>query len=80
MTYLINAVNTYRVATVEDAEELHETLKKDPRFELMAFSRTTKQIKAKGEVIEEYQVCKAKLTFTEEKSPDACFEVEYNEI
>ncbi len=80
MTYLINVVNTYRVPTVEDAEELHETLKRDPHFELMAFSRTTKQIKAKGEVVEEYQVCKAKLVFTDEKSPEACFEVEYNEI
>ena len=54
MTYLINVVNTYRVPTVEDAEELHENLKRDPHFELMAFSRTTKQIKAKGEVVEEY--------------------------
>lgn len=80
MTYLITCTNTYRVHTVEDAERLHEILKNDSHFELTAFSRTTKTIKQKGEIVDEYQVCKAKLVFTDEKFPDACFEVEYNEV
>ena len=41
MEYLLNTVITYRVHTVEDAEALHERLKNDGRFELVAFSRTT---------------------------------------
>jgi len=80
MEYLISAVNTYRVHTVGDVEELHERLKNDPNFELVAFSYTTKFIKQKGEVVDEYQVVKAKMTFTDEKFPEARFEVAYNEV
>lgn len=80
MEYLIAAVNTYRVHTVSDVEDLHEKLKNDPHFELVAFSYTTKFIKQKGEVVDEYQVVKAKLVFTDEKYPEACFSVTYDEV
>lgn len=80
MEYLITAVNTYRVHTVSDVEDLHEKLKKDPHFELVAFSYTTKFIKQKGEVVDEYQVVKAKMVFADEKYPDACFAVTYDEV
>ena len=80
MEYLISVVNTYRVHTVNDVEELHERLKNDPNFELIAFSYTTKFIKQKGEVVDEYQVVKAKMNFTDEKFPEARFEVNYNEV
>ena len=80
MEYLINAVNVYRVHTVADVEALHERLKNDPKFELVAFSYTTKFIKQKGEVVDEYQVVKAKLIFADEKYPATCFEVDYNEV
>jgi hypothetical protein len=52
--YLLKAVDTYRVPTVEAVEELHEELLADPAFDLIAFSYKTKYIKAKGEIIEEY--------------------------
>lgn len=42
MTYLINAVNTYRVPTVEDALELREELSSLKYCELESFSYTTK--------------------------------------
>ena len=80
MEYLINTVVTYRVHTVEDAEALHERLKNDGRFELMAFSRTTKPNKDKKDVVDEYQVCKAKLVFTEEKEPEARYEIDFVEV
>ena len=79
MKYLINVVATYRVHTVEDAERLHQELKEDPRFECTAFSRTTKEIKAKGEVIDSYEVCKAKLVFTDEKHPEVTYEMDFEE-
>ena len=68
--YLLTETDTYRVETVEDVEHLHEELKNSPRFQLVAFSYKTKYIKAKGEIIEEYQVVKAKLQFNEEKEPE----------
>ena len=70
MTYLLNVVNTYRVPTVDDALSLRDELQKIPNCELVNFSYTTKEVKAKGEVIDEYQVVKAKLKFNEEKEPE----------
>jgi hypothetical protein len=80
MDYLISATNTYRVHTVAEVEALHEQLKNDDRFTLNSFSYTTKDIKEKRQVVDQYQLVKAKLTFTAEKEPDRFFEVEYNEI
>ena len=40
----------------------------------------TRMEKTKKEIVDEWVVCKAKLTFTDEKEPDKFFEVEYNEI
>ena len=78
--YLITCTNTYRVHTVADVEALHEELKNDSRFELTSFSYTTKDIKEKREVIDQYQLVKAKLVFTNEKEPEERYEVEYNEV
>lgn len=78
--YLITTTNTYRVHTVAEVEALHEELKNDSRFELTSFSYTTKDIKEKREVVDQYQLVKAKLVFTSEKEPEVQYEVEYNEV
>lgn len=80
MKYLLTSTNTWRVHTVADVEKLHEELKNDNRFELTQFSYTTKDIKEKREVVDQYQVVKAKLVFTSEKEPELTYEVDYNEI
>lgn len=77
MRYLLKAVDTYRVPTITDVEALHEQLLDDPTFDLTAFSYKTKQIKAKGEVIEEYQVVTATKIFTNEKDPEDVYTVTY---
>lgn len=77
MTYLLKAVDTYRVPTIADVEALHEKLLDDPTFDLTAFSYKTKYIKAKGEIIEEYQVVSATKIFTDEKNPEENFIVTY---
>ena len=77
MTYLISAVDTYRVPTVEDVEKLHEILLEDTHFQLTEFSYKTKEIKVKGEVVEEYQLVKAKKIFNNEKEPDSSTQVFY---
>ena len=78
--YLISAVNTVRVHTVGDVEALHEELKHNPEFELVQFSYTTKDVKEKREVVDQYQLVKYKIIFTDEKEPERHVEVEYNEI
>lgn len=77
MKYLLKAVDTYRVPTIADVEALHEQLLDDPTFDLTAFSYKTKQIKAKGDVIEEYQVVTATKIFTNEKDPEDVYIVTY---
>lgn len=77
MRYLLKAVDTYRVPTIADVEALHEQLLDDPTFDLTAFSYKTKQIKAKGDVIEEYQVVTATKIFTNEKDPEDVYIVTY---
>ena len=78
--YLISAVNTVRVHTVTDVENLHEELKNDSRFDLVEFSYKTKDIKVKREVVDQYQLVKYKLVFTDEKEPECQMEVDYSEI
>ena len=77
MRYLLKAVDTYRVATIDDVENLHQELLDDPMFDLTAFSYKTKYIKQKGEIVEEYQVVSATKIFTEEKEPDRNVSVVY---
>ena len=80
MEYLLNVTAKYRVHSVEDAQALHQRLKDDNRFELVSFSRTTKYIKVKGEIVDEYQVCSAKMVFCEEKDPEMTYKLEFEEI
>lgn len=77
MRYLLKAVDTYRVASVNDVETLHEELLNDPTFDLVAFSYKTKYIKAKGDVVEEYQVVSATKMFTDERDPERVVAVTY---
>lgn len=75
--YLINVVNTYRVPTVEDALALREQLEEIDGCELVSFTYTTKYLKVKGEVVDEYQVVKAKIAFNEEKEPEQRVKINY---
>lgn len=77
MKYLICSTDVYRVPTVEEAEQLHDTLRNDPHFTLMSFGYKTKYIKEKGEIVEEYQLITAKKAFTDEKFPESSVEISY---
>lgn len=77
MKYLISAVHTIRVSTVEEVEKLHEELKKDDRFTLKKFEYTHKEVKSKGEIIDEYELVKATLIFNNEKEPDTDVTIDY---
>ena len=79
MRYLIKAVDTYRVPTVDDVETLHEELLNDDAFDLIAFSYKTKYIKQKGEIVEEYQIVSATKIFNDEKEPERMTKVIYED-
>lgn len=78
--YLIKTTNVYRVPTVEAALELRKRLEEISCGELVNFSYTTKYIKVKGEIVEEYQLVKATISFTPEKDPEVRIEATYEEM
>ena len=68
--YLIKTTMTYRVATVDEVEQLHEDLINNDNFSLVGFGYKTKVIKQKGEIVEEYQLVTATVTINDEKEPE----------
>lgn len=70
MCYTLKTTNVYRVPTVEDALRLRKHLERTCIGELTSFSYKTKYIKAKGEIIEEYQVVQATISIDDEKEPE----------
>lgn len=77
MNYLVNVVETYRVPTVEEAERLHQEMRNDTHFTVASFSYKTKQIKSKGEILDEYQLVQVKKLFNEEKEPETFITINY---
>lgn len=80
MNYLLKVTNVYRVPTEEAALNLREELAAAEVGRLISFTHTLKEVKAKGEVIEEYWVCKATIEFTKEKECDLKVSVSYEEV
>lgn len=78
--YVLTDTTTYRVPDVAAVEKLHEELLNDGDFQLVSFSYKTKQIKVKGEVVEEYQVVQAKRLFNEEKDPENLVDIAYEVV
>lgn len=78
MRYLTKTVETYRVATVEQAQAFHEELKNDNRFTVSSFTTKTKYIKEKKEIVEEYQLVTVTKLFNDEKEPDSEINVNYD--
>ena len=75
MIYTLKTTNVYRVPTVEDALALRKHLERNSIGELTGFKYVTKYIKAKGEIVEEYQVVTATITVDDEKIPEGVLTV-----
>ena len=77
MKYLVSVVETIRVPNVNEVEKLHTSLKEDKRFDLKKFEYTHKEVKSKGEVIDEYELVKATLVFNNEKEPSCSVKIDF---
>ena len=75
--YLTKSTEYYRVDTVSEVEEFHTKLKNDNRFVLDSFGYKQKEIKEKGEVVDEYCYVTVKKIFTDEKYPSVQLEPKY---
>ena len=69
MNYVTQIVQSIRVPNVNEVEKLHKQLKDDNRFELKKFEYQHKEVKQKGEIVEEYELVKATMNFNAEKEP-----------
>ena len=76
--FVISDTTVYRVGTVEEVEKLHDDLLADSTFTLASFGYKAKYVKAKGEIIDEYQVVTAKKVFNDEKDPISEVDVNYS--
>jgi hypothetical protein len=79
MYYTLKTTTNYRVPTVDDALALRKYLEKTCVGELTSFKYTTKYIKEKGEIVEEYQAVTATISIDDEKNPDGILLVNYEE-
>lgn len=77
--YLISTVDTYRVDTEAEAKALIEEAKHDKSYILTKSSQELKEIKAKGEVIDEFYKVQLTRTFTNIKEPDRQVEISFSE-
>lgn len=77
MKYLLKTVETYRVATEEEAKRLIEDAKKDRNFTLVKYLSEMREQKAKGEVVDSWYRVTLTKGFTDEKEPDATVTVSY---
>lgn len=69
---LIKSTNEVRVETEEDADNFHKELQKqavDMGCVLSTFTKTLKEKKSKGEVLESWYVVKYVFTFNDVKEP-----------
>ena len=77
MTTLIKVTEVYRIDSEEEAEAFRQKLKENQTFMLNSFSYKQKEIKSKGEIVDEYLEVKVQKVFNDPKSPDSEVEVEY---
>ena len=73
--YLVSYNVIYRVPSVDDVLELREELSNLSNGKLESFSYTEKYIKEKGQVVEEYQLVKAKIVVNNEKEPESTADI-----
>lgn len=78
MKYLLKTVETYRVATEDEAKRLIEEAKKDRNFTLVKYLSEMREQKAKGEVIDSWYRVTLTKAFTDEKEPDTTVTINYN--
>lgn len=77
MNYVTQVVQSIRVPNVSEVEKLHTQLKNDRRFELKKFEYQHKEVKQKGEIVDEYELVKATLNFNAEKEPTHYVGIEF---
>lgn len=77
MKYLVSVVETYRVDNEAEAAAAIEEAKKDTTYILSKYTSEHKEVKAKGEVVDEYYKVTLTKLFNNIKEPDTNVEIIY---
>jgi hypothetical protein len=77
MKYLTKVVETYRVDTEGEAKKLIEDAKNQRAFTLVKYTSEHKERKAKGEIIDEYELVSLTKAFNDVKEPDTYVDITY---
>lgn len=77
MRYLIQTVETYRADSEVEAQGIITEAKAAGEYALTKYTSEKKEVKAKGEVIDEYYKVTLTKVFTDIKEPDAVASVIY---
>ena len=75
--YLINVTETYRVDSEPEVEQILAELKASDDYELSKYSCVQKQLKSKGEIIDDWYRLTLTKVFTSEKEPDRNVTIKY---
>jgi hypothetical protein len=78
MRYLTKTVETYRLPNEESVEKFLKELKEDSHFTIAKYTSAKKEVKAKGEVIDEYIRFEVTKLFNDEKEPDSYIDIKYS--
>jgi len=77
MRYLIQTVETYRADSEAEAKGVIEEAKTAGEYVLTKYSSEKKEVKSKGDVIDEYYKVNLTKVFTSIKEPDVAATVTY---
>lgn len=77
MIYLCQTVETYRVDTESEAKNLIEDAKAAGEYVLTKYVSEKKEVKAKGELVDEYYKVSLSKAFTDIKEPDTVAKISY---
>ena len=77
MRYLIKTVETYRADTEAEAKGVIEEAKQAGEYTLTKYSSEKKEVKAKGDVIDDWYKVSLVKKFNDEKEPVFKYRVSY---
>lgn len=75
--YLTQTVESYRVNTEEEVDSTLEEFKAAAEYEVKKATYEKKQVKEKGEVVDEYYMLTVTKLFNNQKEPETYVEIKY---
>jgi len=80
MGYLVSTTEVYRVNSEAAAVAMIEEAKKDSSYILSKYTSEHKEVKAKGEIVDEYYKVTLTKLFNNIKEPDTQYNIEYEVV